>query len=97
MKFIAKDIGTYTQIVQIQPEHKKLKIYFKNGDVEEGMAHDYIDIANDKYVDKEINKEWPRINREERIKYHESELRKLRGEDGLVWNPHGTGVQKGGE
>jgi hypothetical protein len=59
------------------------------------LAHDYVDFLNDKYHDKEINKEWPRINRGERIKYHLEQLQLLTGDKMLVWNEHGTGVKEG--
>jgi len=59
----------------------------------EGLAHDYVDFPNDKYLDKEINAEWPRIKRDERIKYHLEQLQLLTSDKKLHWNEHGTGVE----
>lgn len=57
------------------------------------VAHDITAILNDKYFDKEINAEWPKINREERIKFYTDQIVKLKKEDFVVWNEHGTGVE----
>lgn len=65
-----------------------------NNEYAEAMAHDYCDFLNDKYCDKEINKEWPQINREERIKYHLEQLQLLRSDKRLYWNEHGNGVKR---
>lgn len=68
-----------------------------NNEYAEAMAHDYCDFLNDKYCDKEINKEWPKINKEERINYHLDEIIKLKRSDYVVWNEHGNGVKSGGD
>jgi hypothetical protein len=57
------------------------------------MPHDYCDFLNDKYCDKEINEEWPSIDRKERIKYHLNEIEKLVDNKKLHWNEHGNGVE----
>lgn len=67
--------------------------YFPNTAVGLAMAHDYCDFLNDKYCDKEINEEWPSIDRKERIKYHLNEIEKLVDNKKLHWNEHGNGVE----
>lgn len=56
------------------------------------LVGDICDFLNDKYCDKEINAEWPEINPEERIKYHEEQIEILKSSK-YVWNEHGTGVE----
>jgi hypothetical protein len=80
-KYIDKPLELVAEFPDINNEHA------------EAMAHDYCDFLNDKYYDKEINKEWPIINREERIKYHINQLNKLVNSERLRWNEHGTGVK----
>jgi hypothetical protein len=57
------------------------------------VAGDYAEIFNDKYVDKEINKEWGKIYRYERMVYHIEQLQLLTSDKKLHWNEHGTGVE----
>jgi hypothetical protein len=86
--------GAY-RVMQIKPEQKTIAFFPTSNEDSLGLAHDYVDFLNDKYHDKEINKEWPKINRGERIKYHLEQLQLLTGDKMLVWNEHGTGVKEG--
>ena len=56
------------------------------------LAGDYCDFLNDKYVDKEMNKEWGKIDVQKRIEYHEKQLEILKSGD-CFWNRHGNKVQ----
>lgn len=58
------------------------------------MAGDYVSFLNDKYIDKEINADWGKPNKEERIKYYKEQIRILE-EENYVWNKHGNGVEIG--
>ncbi|MCE7699518.1 MAG: hypothetical protein K8E24_012175 [Methanobacterium paludis] len=69
LKFIAKDElirGTNRhiyQVLQIEPEAKLISTFLNKN-----LAGDYVDFLNDKYVDKEINQEWPTINKRRKDK-----------------------------
>jgi hypothetical protein len=98
MKFVVSDLlyDDGWRVMQIEPETKHIASFPDVNDFSKAMAHDYCDFLNDKYCDKEINKEWPQINRYERIKYHLEQLQLLRSDKKLHWNEHGTGVEEGG-
>lgn len=78
----------FTEVVQIKPEHKRIAIFYD--DV--GMAYDYCDFLNDKYVDKNVNEEWGKIDRLKRIEHHENQLKLLRSDNRLHFNEHGNEV-----
>jgi hypothetical protein len=66
----------------------------------QALASDYVEFLNEKYIDKSINQEWKQVNREERIKYHESEIARhkeqiklLKYKEHLHWNENGNGVE----
>ena len=88
------DCGWKIYLVDGEPTHIAS---FPDNEHGKAMAHDYCDFLNDKYLDKEINKEWPKITRKERIDYHLNELRKLTSDKRLYWNEHGNGVESGGD
>jgi predicted metal-dependent phosphoesterase TrpH len=75
-------------------ESPTLKVTVDGTEDEKNLIGDIADFLNDKYCDKEINMEWPKIDREKRIKYHEEQLKLLKGEDNLKWNEHGDKVER---
>lgn len=75
-------------IMEIEPERKPIA-----GFLNENVAGDYVEFLNDKYCDKEINQEWPPINKEERIRYHLEQIELLKSDKPLRWNEHGNGVE----
>jgi len=75
------------------PQKLEIIIRFEDTAIGFAMAHDYCDFLNDKYCDKEINAEWPGVDRKKRIEYHLEEIKKLVNEDMLGWNEHGDGVK----
>ena len=102
MKFIvteSKIMSDLYQVVKIDKEpHIVIAVF--HGDDKEGflskelaplLAGDYCDFLNDKYVDKDFNEEWGKIQRERRIKYHKEQLKLL--EDNGQWNEHGNGIE----
>ena len=90
MRFMIKNNENNPYIVSF--ESSTLKIIVKGTEEEQNIVGDICDFLNDKYIDKEINQEWPEINPEERIKYHREQIKKL--ENGsCAWNEHGTGVE----
>jgi len=106
MKFIVKGpINPYPvihkhnkhyEVVLIKSNSSKIIAKFEEDEegINELMAHDYCDFLNDKYLDKEINKEWPKIDRIKRIEYHLNELMKLTSDKKLYWNEHGNKVEE---
>jgi len=86
------------EVVLIQPSSKVIAKFEED---EEGinklMAHDYCDFLNDKYCDKEVNKEWPKINRLARINYHLEQLSILINSERVVWGEHGNEVKEGSD
>jgi hypothetical protein len=54
-----------------------LKEYFPD-EVAPLVAGDIIDFLNEKYIDKNINEEWGKIDVEARIKYHEKMIEILK-------------------
>lgn len=60
-------------------------------DVAPLVAGDICSFLNEKYIDKNINEEWGKINKEARIKYHEEQIRLLKSGK-YSWNRHGNGV-----
>ena len=66
---------------------------FQLKEIAEALAHDYCDFVNDKYHDKSINKEWPKIDRRKRLEYHLEQARILSSDKRIVWNKHGNGVK----
>lgn len=56
-----------------------------------GLAEDYCDFLNDKYLDKKINEEWGKADIESRIKYHKEQIFNLKN-GRTYWNRHGNGV-----
>ena len=75
-------------VFQLRPEVKFMAAF-----VDKNMAGDYVDFLNDKYCDKEINQEWPPINKKERIRYHLEQIELLKSDKPLRWNEHGNGVE----
>ena len=73
-------------------ESNTLKIIVKGTEEEQNIIGDICDFLNDKYIDKEMNSDWGRANKEARIKYHKEQIKKLES-DSCVWNEHGTGVE----
>ncbi|MBZ2166344.1 hypothetical protein [Methanobacterium spitsbergense] len=57
------------------------------------VGGDILYFLNDKYHDKNPNEEWPKIDREKRIKYHENQLKLLKSKNRITWNKHGTEVE----
>ena len=57
------------------------------------VAGDYVDFLNDKYVDKEMHKEWGKVNVAKRIIYHAAELIKLSHYKHFYYNDHGNEVK----
>ncbi len=53
---------------------------------------DILDFLNEKYIDKNINEEWGRVDVDARIKYHEEQIKILKSGNGH-WNRHGNGVE----
>lgn len=92
MKFIVKEHPT--RIIMVKPKVDSI-CSFKNK--YSCLAWDIVDFINDKYWDKEINKEWPKISLEEQLKYHESQVEILKEAiktgKSLRWNEHGNGVE----
>jgi hypothetical protein len=88
-------------VIEIYPENKIIAEFpFKKGvtnlyskEIAGALAGDYCEFLNNKYCDKEINKEWPRIDRESRIKYHEEQIRLLKSKENVSWNEDGDGVE----
>lgn len=72
------------EVIQILPEVRLIGTFWGNDEAKDyldievarAMAGDYVEFLNDKYFDKEINKEWPKPNNEERAKYHLEEAKK---------------------
>lgn len=97
MKFKVLEYASSYEILNLEDHGIIAKFFIDNpNDNAKGLAHDYCDFLNDKYLDKEINKEWPLITekiRLKRIDYHHQELMKLVHKDKLGWNEHGTGVE----
>jgi len=57
------------------------------------MAGDYTSFLNDKYVDKIISCEWPKISIARRIAYHKEQIRLLESGKPLAWRWDGDGVK----
>ena len=57
------------------------------------LAGDYCDFLNEKYIDKEFNKEWREVDVDARVKYHEEQIEMLK-RGNYTWNRHGTGVEE---
>jgi hypothetical protein len=97
MKFKVLEYASSYEILNLEDHGIIAKFFMDNpNDNAKGLAHDYCDFLNDKYLDKEINKEWPLIDdkiKQKRIKYHIEQLNKLGFNDNLGWNEHGTGVE----
>lgn len=66
------------QVVQINMEPSKVVAEFVGSDSEKtlsreiapAVAGDYVEFLNEKYLDKEINAEWPPMNKMLYLKYH---------------------------
>ena len=83
----------------LEPNSKQIAKFYEgkpdrllNEGIGQAMAGDYCACLNDKYLDKNINEEWPIINREIRIKYHREQLSLLLGQKSVYWSPHGNYV-----
>jgi hypothetical protein len=95
MKFIVSErvfAGAY-RVMQMEPKIRTIAFFPTSKENSLAMAYDYCDFLNDKYVDKNVNKEWGPINRKERIKYHEEQLKLLKSDKRLHWNEHGNRVE----
>lgn len=57
------------------------------------LIGDICDFLNDKYIDKNIDEEWPKVDVKARIKYHEEQIKILKGGK-YSWNEHGNGVKQ---
>ena len=77
------------------PELLEVRVKFPDTELGRAMAGDYVDFLNDKYCDKEVNKEWPKIDRMARIKYHLEQISILIDSDKIFWGEHGNEVKKG--
>lgn len=93
MRFIVSKIGLGVYKITEIGKESKMVACFPTGEIGRLMAGDYCDFLNDKYCDKEINEEWPKIDRETRINYHTDQIIKLKKKDFVRWNEHGTGVE----
>lgn len=102
-KFLMKNgfTGLQFQVIQIEPEYKEIADFtgmnsisnpFMNTSIAEALAHDYCSFLNEKYIDKNINEEWGKIDINARIKYHFEQIRKLQDKRELRWNSDGNGV-----
>jgi len=88
-------------VIEIYHEIKIIAEFpFKDGvtnlyskELARALAGDYCEFLNNKYCDKEINKEWPPIDRESRIKYHKEQIQLLEGKEHIIWNEDGDGVE----
>jgi hypothetical protein len=97
---------TIWTVIQIKPEYKEICEFtgqtkgcehddlFLSPEIARALAHDYCDFLNEKYIDKNINEEWGKIDREARIEYHLEQLSLLNYKDNLKWNEHGNGVKE---
>ena len=88
-------------ITQVKPE--RMHILEVCGADEEGylnpgiaplLAGDITDFLNEKYIDKNINEEWGKIDVQARIKYHEEQLRMLKSGNPFTWTEHGNSVKE---
>jgi hypothetical protein len=85
--------GIINEVIEV-PFNDKDPTKF-NKDIARAFAEDLCDFENDKYYDKEINKEWPKIDRRARIKYLQEQITILRYKRNIKWNAHGNGVEEG--
>lgn len=86
------------EIIQIAPRQRLITTFTKPA-MKEGLAGDYLAFASDKYFDKDINQEWPPIDKRARIQYNLSQARRyleqaqiIAGSKHLRWNDHGNEV-----
>lgn len=81
-------------VYQVDPVVRQVAI-FTNKDFDDAipMAGDYTSFLNDKYVDKIICCEWPKISRARRIAYHKEQIRLLENEKQLCWSWDGNAVK----
>lgn len=81
-------------VYQVDPVVRQIAI-FTDKDFPDAilMAGDYTAFLNNKYVDKIICCEWPKINRERRIAYHKEQIKLLESGKDLSWNWDGDGVK----
>jgi hypothetical protein len=57
------------------------------------LAGDYCEFLNSKYIDKNFNEEWGKVDVEARIKYHEEQIKILKSGE-YYWNENGDGVEQ---
>ncbi len=89
MRFMLADVKAEKNFITIMV-HTEKSIEQEKAEL---VGGDVTDFLNDKYLDKEINAEWPEINRKSRAQYHIRQAQKLLSDKRLVWNEHGTGVK----
>ena len=65
---------------------------FETDEASMNVMGDICDFLNDKYIDKNINEEWGKIDINKRIKYHEEQIEILKKEN-PHWKEHGNGVK----
>lgn len=86
---------TVVPVLQVEPKIERIALFLKTE-----LSGDVMEFLNEKYLDKSINMEWGKIDREARVKYHETEIERhkkqlelLKSGKDLVWNENGNGVE----
>ena len=83
--------------IKKEPEETLFEIIVKDSpeyvdkDVILHIAGDVLAFLNEKYIDKEINAEWGKVDVDKRIKYYEKQIELLKSGK-YCWNNNGDGV-----
>jgi len=91
MKFKVSD--KEDMILIIEPEVENLIGVECLSEKARQVLGDIIEFLNFKYIDKEINDEWGKVNVEARIIEHLKQIDALMNIKNPLWNEHGNGVE----
>ena len=96
MKFIVTDLlyNDGWRVMQIEPEVKHIASFPDFNEFAKNIAYDYCSFLNNKYCDKDINKEWPKPNNKQRLQYHSEQLMLLLSGRKVKWSEDGDCIKE---